>query len=243
MNSINPMSHCLRPALACLALFCVIGLEGCASVRAGMPSSGASRDQIETASGAVSAGLQDAAHIQIVELTDEVARRVLSSQRRSLFSETLGELATMRDVVGAGDVLEVSLWEAPPALLFGATGVERATSAGGARATALPEQMVSREGTINVPFVGTVPAAGKSPAQIEEVITSRLKGKANQPQVLVRVIRNASANVTVVGEVTTSIRMPLTAKGERLLDALAAGGGVRQPVSKMTVQVTRGHIL
>jgi polysaccharide export outer membrane protein len=34
--------------------------------------------------------------------------------------------------------------------------------------------------------------------------------------------------------------MPLTPGGERLLDALAASGGVRQPVNKMTIQVTRG---
>jgi polysaccharide export outer membrane protein len=58
--------------------------------------------------------------------------------------------------------------------------------------------------------------------------------------VLVRVIRNATQNVTVVGEVAQSVRMPLTAKGERLLDAIAAAGGVRQPVGKMTLQVSRG---
>ena len=34
--------------------------------------------------------------------------------------------------------------------------------------------------------------------------------------------------------------MSLTAKGERLLDALADAGGVKQPVGKMTIQVTRG---
>ncbi len=37
--------------------------------------------------------------------------------------------------------------------------------------------------------------------------------------------------------------MPLTAKGERLLDAVAAAGGVRQPVGKTTVQVTRGEVV
>jgi protein involved in polysaccharide export with SLBB domain len=67
------------------------------------------------------------------------------------------------------------------------------------------------------------------------------RGKANQPQVLVRVIRNATSNVTVVGEVAASTRMPLTARGERLLDALAAAGGVRQPVGKVTLQLTRGE--
>jgi polysaccharide export outer membrane protein len=45
--------------------------------------------------------------------------------------------------------------------------------------------------------------------------------------------------VTVVGEVATNVRLPLTAGGERLLDALAAAGGVRQPVSKMSLQITR----
>jgi polysaccharide export outer membrane protein len=34
--------------------------------------------------------------------------------------------------------------------------------------------------------------------------------------------------------------MPLTPKGEQLLDAIAAAGGVRQPVGKITIQITRG---
>jgi polysaccharide export outer membrane protein len=101
--------------------------------------------------------------------------------------------------------------------------------------------MVGSEGTINIPFAGAVPVAGKSPQQIEAEVVRRLTGKANQPQVLVRVIRNATSNVTVVGEVTSSTRVPLTARGERLLDALAAAGGVRQPVDKMTLQITRGE--
>ena len=36
-------------------------------------------------------------------------------------------------------------------------------------------------------------------------------------------------------------RVPLTARGERLLDALATAGGVRQPVNKVTLQLTRGE--
>jgi polysaccharide export outer membrane protein len=37
------------------------------------------------------------------------------------------------------------------------------------------------------------------------------------------------------------MRMPLTAKGERVLDALAAAGGVRQPLGKVTIQLSRGE--
>jgi len=143
-------------------------------------------------------------------------------------------------IVGAGDTLEVSVWEAPPASLFGAATLDPKNGASTSRLTALPEQMVNHNGSISVPFAGNLKAAGRTPAQIESEIVSRLKGKANQPQVLVRVMKNASSNVTVVGEFTSSLRMQLTARGERLLDAVAAAGGVRQPVGKMTVQLTRG---
>src|SRR5256885_4765322 len=34
--------------------------------------------------------------------------------------------------------------------------------------------------------------------------------------------------------------MPLTPRGERLLDAIAAAGGVRDPVNKISLQITRG---
>jgi len=104
----------------------------------------------------------------------------------------------------------------------------------------LPDQMVDRDGTISVPFAGKVPAAGRTLRAIEADIVKRLSGKAHLPEVSLRQTRNVSASVTVVGEVASSVRVPLTPGGEKLLDALALAGGVRQPVSKMTLQVTRG---
>jgi polysaccharide biosynthesis/export protein len=75
-------------------------------------------------------------------------------------------------------------------------------------------------------------------------VARRLSGMANQPQVLVRVLQNVSQTVTVVGEVSASTRMPLTPKGERLLDAIASAGGVKPPVGKVTVQLSRaGRVL
>jgi polysaccharide export outer membrane protein len=58
--------------------------------------------------------------------------------------------------------------------------------------------------------------------------------------VMIRLTKNVSAKVTVVGEVTLSTIVPLTPRGERVLDALAAAGGVKAPVSKVMIQVTRG---
>jgi len=208
-------------------------LAGCSTFPDWLPSSGPSMSLVLEQEKVDSP-------IPVVEVSDAVARRVLAAQRADSFAESLAAKAPSAYVVGPGDVLEVSVWEAPPAALFGAAVVDARAGLTSTRQTTFPEQIVNVDGVINVPFAGTVPVAGKTPQQIEADLVMRLKGKANQPQVLVRVIRNATQNVTVVGEVAASTRMPLTAKGERLLDAIAAAGGVRQPVGKITLQLSRG---
>ncbi|MFN4262035.1 MAG: polysaccharide biosynthesis/export family protein, partial [Gemmataceae bacterium] len=109
------------------------------------------------------------------------------------------------------------------------------------RVVTFPEQMVTPDGTITIPFAGRVPVKGRTTQDIEADIVKRLTGKANQPQVLVRVIKNNTSNVTVVGEVNKSTLVPLTPKGERLLDALAAAGGVKQPINRVAIQLSRDN--
>jgi polysaccharide export outer membrane protein len=218
---------------ACLVFTSVL-ICGCAQ----LPGTGPSADEILQSG---NQGGSNTASIQIVDVDEAITRQLLAQRTQRLFSETLGNDPGEPLQVGAGDVLEVSIWEAVPATLFGSGGqpdVRGITNT--SRATTLPEQVVSRAGNISIPFVGAIKSSNRSLQQIEVEIADRLKGKANQPQVLVRVVRNASSNVTVVGEVSNSTRMPLTPRGERLLDALAAAGGVRQPVNKTTIQVTRG---
>jgi polysaccharide export outer membrane protein len=182
----------------------------------------------------------DLGNVQLVDVTEPVALQLQAKRSAHLFSEAFGNEPVAVPRVGPGDVLEVSIWEAPPASLFGTTFDARSVSTA-SRMAGLPEQMISSEGQINVPFVGHVIAAGRSLPQIEADITERLKGRANDPQVLVRLIRNATSNATVVGEVANSALVPITPRGERLLDALATVGGVRQPVNKMTIQMSRGN--
>lgn len=210
-------------------------LAGCASLGSSGPSTG----DIKQAS-APNAAL--AAQIKIVALDDASARRVIASSRSSTLAEALGDGVPFGAQIGKGDVLDIAIWEAPPAALYGsALGDPRLSSATGtARASALPEQMVDTRGQVTVPFVGQVTAAGRTPVQVEREITARLAGLAHQPQVIVRVVRNATANVTVVGDVGSSTRVALTPKGERLLDIIASAGGVRQPVGKTTIRVSRG---
>jgi polysaccharide export outer membrane protein len=91
-----------------------------------------------------------------------------------------------------------------------------------------------------VPFAGSIQAAGRTVQEIAAEVVARLRGKANQPEVMVRRSKNTSAMVTLVGEFSSNLRIPLTPGGERVLDALAAAGGVRQPINKVTLRLTRG---
>ena len=215
-----------RSALFAAAL---LALSGCNN----LPTIGPSAEEIAQATARPGSD-----GVQVLDIDANLARQLLAQRRTRLFSETFGQQRAMADI-GLGDMLEVNIWEAPPATLFGGGAIDpRAPST--VRATTLPEQMVDRDGFISVPFAGRIRAAGLTPQAVEAEIIKRLKGKANQPEVMVRVLKSTSSTVTVVGEVNSSTRLQLTASGERLLDALAAAGGVRQPVNKMTLQVTRG---
>ena len=233
----NTVGHSARAQIAATALLC-FAVGGCAS----LGSSGPSGHAIAHA-GAASVAT---APIQIIKVNDTVARRVLAAHQASLFSLALGDAPSAGHIIGRGDVLEVTIWEAPPAVLFGANtsfgGGSNSPDLAGAslgQRTGLPEMMVGDDGRITVPFAGAVPAAGRTPREVEQEIVARLSGKAHDPQVAVRITTNASEDVTVVGDVANNGRVPLTPKGERLLDVLAMAGGVKASVDKVTIQITR----
>lgn len=207
-------------------------LAGCSY----LPTSGFGRKEIENR--AEQPNMQG---IQVIDINDDVAKKLYKKQSTQLFSEVFGSDNTNGLKIGSGDTVVISIWEAPPASLFNSMLDVRVGSAPNS-VTTLPEQTVDSRGNISVPFVGAVRAEGRTLTEIEKDITKKLKGKANQPQVMAKLMHNQTSNVTVVGEFANSLRMPLTPKGERLLDAIAAAGGtVKQPVNKMTIQLTRDN--
>lgn len=227
------ITHTRRALSLTLALF----LGGCATMPGWIPTSGASREQVleDHSSGRIEG-------IQLVDVDDALARRLAASRKNDEFAKIFTQQADGRYLVRAGDVVEVVLWETPPAVLFGVASQEGWTNAPTVQPVAFPSQMVSSDGTIGIPFAGRIAAGDKTTDEIEREIVRRLSGKANKPQILVRVARNNSSNATVVGEVTNSVLMPLTPKRERLLDALAASGGVKQPVNRVAIQLSRADV-
>lgn len=217
------------------AVLTVLNLQGCNGFFA---SAGASRSQI-TAN--VNNFDETPSLIQIVPVTPAVARQVVQAERSMNFP-ALANKSAPENLVGPGDTLEIIVWEAAPAILFrnsSSSSFLGTVTPTGTSNTVLPPQIVSKQGEIFFPFVGKLLVNGLKPDQVSSLIVEKLKGKANQPQVIVRVSNNLSSTVTIVGEVKQSTRMPISPIGERILDAIAAAGGVAQPVHKTTIQVAR----
>lgn len=208
-------------------------LGGCAM------SVGPSRGAIEKA-----AGEADLHGVRVLELDDSVASRTNYAAVDGNFAQNLGDATPVGTRVGVGDVLEVTIWEAAPAALFGTANLDTGigSSVQASRPNALPALVVGPSGTISVPFAGQVPAAGRTLNDIERDIVARLKGRAHLPQAMVRIARNETKTVAVLGDVKEPQRVPLTPRGERLLDAIAQAGGTSQPLDRMTVQISRGGV-
>jgi polysaccharide biosynthesis/export protein len=213
-----------------------IAVTGCGPLANTLPSSGASRGQVEDAK-----DNNRPKGVLVIDVNEAITRKLAFHKQPILFSDTLGDKPQSTHQLAAGDVIEVTIWEAPPATLFSGVASDPRIGLSTSRGMSFPEQMIADDGTISVPFAGRITASGHLAREVEEDVALRLKGKANSPQVLVRVIRNNGKAVTVVGEVSQSMRMPLSPRGERLLDAIAAAGGVKQPINKLMVQLTRGE--
>jgi polysaccharide export outer membrane protein len=146
----------------------------------------------------------------------------------------------------AGDVIAITVYETggqtlfpPPAIVPGAASTAAPTGAVATGASNIPPQVIEADGTIFVPFVGRVKVAGLTPGQAGSRIEQQLKGKAVSPQVLVSLVNNIGNAATVSGEVNSARAVPLSSRGERLLDVIAAAGGAKFPAYETYVQVVR----
>lgn len=227
-------------ATSSLALIASISLAGCAS----LPSSGPTAGQI------VSKERQIASTIgfSIIDLNDTAALPVAPD---NVSLRTMAGLArdARVDLVGPGDILQVTLFEIGVSL-FGAqtppAGFQGAVNDPAARAQTLSGLVVEQNGTIRLPYIGKITVAGRTPDDIQRLIVSALRGKSQAPQALVTVTRDMTNTVVVSGAAARPGRVQLTLARERLLDAIAGSGGTglsnaEGPQSTL-VQFTRGGL-
>jgi len=125
-----------------------------------------------------------------------------------------------RVVIGVGDQLKISIFEA------GADGLFSTTES---KQTGI-DVVVQPDGMAAIPYVGMVRFAGRTLEEARQAILGSLAKKAVEPDVVVTSISTASRRVTVSGAVANSAQVPLGLVGEKITDVIAkAGGPTGQP--------------
>ncbi len=172
-----------------------VTVAGCSS----LPNSGPSASDIATRQ-------TDADQLQRYIFVDINPSTIAALRHRgfqSFYAKFGDHRISAESVIGVGDSVTVTIWEAGPGGLFSpsssqATAVVNAVSTGANSAT-IPAQVVGRDGGISVPYAGRIHVAGKTARDVQKVIEQALEGKAIQPQVLVTVTTPVSSSVSVGG--------------------------------------------
>jgi len=120
-------------------------------------------------------------------------------------------------LIGAEDVLSINVWKEPE--------ISRT----------LPVRL---DGRISLPLVGEVQAAGRTPFQLEQEITSKLKNYISDPAVAVMVQQSRSKRFNVLGQVVRPGSYLLT-NSTTVLDAIAMAGGFRDFAKQKSIYVLR----
>lgn len=122
--------------------------------------------------------------------------------------------------IGAGDVLEVSVWRVPE--------LEKIV-------------IVGPDGTFSLPLVGRVAATGLSITELTQQLTTNLKEYLRTPQVSIAIQRFGGTKVIVMGEVKGPGILAVPG-GSTLIDVIAMAGGFTNDAIKRGVILIRGGL-
>ncbi len=217
-----------------IALCTALAVSGCSNF---LPAAGPTASAV--ASGADVATDQGLlARYEIIDVNAPVVEALRGRPLDSLLASFGDRRPSVEPVIGVGDTVAVTIYEASTGGLFsGSLSVDRFSS--GSKSATIPPQIVTRDGAITVPYAGRIQVAGKRVQDVQAQIEQELAGKAIEPQVIVTVVQPTSTAVTVTGEVTRApgCRSPPRATG---CSTWWREGGVRAPVSETFVRLSRG---
>ncbi|WP_269791610.1 polysaccharide biosynthesis/export family protein [Stenotrophomonas sp. Iso1] len=134
--------------------------------------------------------------------------------------------------IGAGDILYITVWDHPE--LTVPAGPQQQLNAAG--------RLVQSDGTLFYPYIGKIPAAGKTPGQLREDITTKLARYIEAPQVDVSMLTYASQRVWVTGASRQPAAVPLTVTPLTLADAISQSGLDSTQADLSGIRLTRDGI-
>lgn len=215
-----------------LALFAA--LAGCAT----LPTNGPTRGQIEKSVRQAPSDLP----IKLVQVTNIADVPISATSARS--GDPQPEPPAMpTDMLGAGDVLDINIYEAGVTLFTSGGGGDAkgaVSAAPGVQVQKLPPVRVDDDGYIFIPYAGRLQVAGHTVREAEAMIHTALRGVSQNPQVLIS-MRDAITNSVIVGgEVAKSGRLVLQTNREKLTDVIALSGGYRGNTKDLLARVFHG---
>jgi polysaccharide export outer membrane protein len=158
-----------------------------------------------------------------VKINSQVVRTLAEYEPRGIANAFHDRRPPPEIKFGIGDVVSVSIFEAAAGGLF--IPIEAGVRPG--NFVTLPNQPVDTSGNISVPYAGSVPAKGKSPAEVQAEIIDRIKNRAIEPQAVVALVNQNTSLISVLGEVNSANRFPALPAGEHILDSITRAGGIK----------------
>ncbi|MCZ4431467.1 polysaccharide export protein [Agrobacterium sp. SOY23] len=130
-----------------------------------------------------------------------------------------------------GDVIDITVLD---------TGEDGLFSPTQSKTLNLGRFTVDQSGSVNIPFVGKQRVIDSTPEGLQSQVVAGLKGSAVNPQAVVTVVDKPTSAVMLSGAVKTPGKIVLTARQERVLDALNQAGGPTVAPGAANVTIVRG---
>jgi len=186
--------------------------------------------------GGTSGTSSEALPFDVIDLTPTTIAAYLQPATIDRPSITSSLSAGGKVAVAAGDALKVRIFEPYEGSIF--PTIQKPGADFGI-------QRVLDDGTINIPFVGTVRVAGLDLLQIERRIAQQLAGKAQDPQVIVEFVADRTHTVMISGDIKNPGRVSILEGVRSVVDAInRAGGPASGAASQLEVVVRRqGNVI
>jgi polysaccharide export outer membrane protein len=170
---------------------------------------------------------------------------VVSVQAERLDPKVLAELVAQEEKgpyrVGPGDSVLVAVYGHPELAM---TPYISSVGGNGSQNSRMAGLVVDNDGTIQFPLIGPVQVAGKSSAEMHELLKVQLARFVNDPQIIVQVIGTRSIRYHLLGQFNDP-GLKFSDRPMCLLEALSLGGSVTlERASLRTAYLVRnGHRL
>jgi polysaccharide biosynthesis/export protein len=142
---------------------------------------------------------------------------VLAQEGRPRPTEAAAQQPPAGYRIGPADVLQISVWKEPE--------LSR-------------EATVRLDGVVTIPLLGDTPAAGKTPNELADDISNKLAKFIEKPRVSVGIAQANSSRIYIIGQMVRSGEFPLSRR-MTVLQGLALAGGFKEFAKTEDIVIVR----